>query len=54
MKKKKDERIAITIRLNDSKTKEKLMKIAKENGTFFNEICNEAFEIYCKKHYKES
>ena len=54
MKRKKDERITITIRLNDSKTKEKLQKIAQENNTFVNEICNVALENHCKKHYKES
>jgi hypothetical protein len=43
---------SISIRLNDETIIEKFKEIANENGTFINEIYNEALEYYIKKFYK--
>ena len=53
MKQKIIKKTIFTIRLRYKKTKEKIVKLAKKNNTFINEIANIALEEYLKKHYKD-
>ena len=51
-KKHKDERMKITIRLNDNSLKEKFDKLAEKERTFSNELFNLALEEFINKYYK--